>query len=382
METPNLAVLIPIHSEKKRLLKQNLDVFTKLDYPPNTEIYWLLSLHDHKTINLILEFPEAKIAKNGLPIGFRTQPEIRILYDWFQPSLKATALNNAVKKVKPKVLAIFDVDAIPEKDFLIKGMNELDRNADVIAVEGLKDVYNRNENWLTELSQHMYFEGEILNKTFFVIANWISLGGTGLLMRRKALEDIGMFGRNIVEDFELSIRFLEEGKKLSLFNGKVYEEANPSLIQAIKQGARWITGRMVVKPELKKKYPDMSILGRDILNKYFLLHMVQEFLFWMLIATSLLLPLLFPSSLILVVPLLLYLFIGNTFSCYYAHKRHNPQFPKHVALYFFFHDRFMSPITTLRAWVLSKINPLYWHHTKKEGVWNLKAFLKKLFGRS
>lgn len=381
MEAPDLAVLIPIHSEKERLLKQNLEVFTKLEYPPNTRIYWLLSAYDKKTIGIIEKLPSVEM-RNGLPAGFNRSPKINILYDACQPSLKATALNNAIKKVKPRVFAMFDVDAIPERDFLIKGIKKLDDNPDLVAVEGLKDNYNRDENWLTELSHHMYFEAQILNKTFEAIAGWHPLGGTGILMRRKALEEIGMFDRNVIEDLELSIRLLEEGKKLALFDSKLYEEANPSLIEAIPQGARWAQGRMVVTPKLKKKYPNMTLLSRDILDLHFLPLMMKNFLFWSLLAISVLLPFFFPPLFIILVvslPLWLYFLAENTMSCYYTHKRHNPQFPRKVALYFFFHDRFMSPVTTLRAWILSKIDPFSWHHTRKEGVSNLHAFLKKIF---
>lgn len=181
-----LAVLIPIHNENEKLLKQNKLVFDNLEYPPDTKVFRLYG--------------------KG----------------------KGHSINEAVRKYKPEFIAVFDVDAIPEKDFLAKGLKAIDGYA---ALQGERYPYNPDDNWLTKIQEEEYEKA--LNEGY--------LQGSGMIIRVKDLEDVGYFGDSITEDRELSLKFKAVNKRIGTFDSRYYEEVPSSLYQYVGQRIRWTT---------------------------------------------------------------------------------------------------------------------------------------------
>lgn len=216
----NLAVLIPIWCEERtNILKQNIEVFTNLKYPPKSKVFWLLHETDDKTPR---------------KAGF---VPFEVLLDGGLPPLKAKALNNAIKKVNAKVFAVFDVDAIPEADFLTKGYEELltahRTDERVICLQGARYPYSSKENWLSRRQEQEYA---------IVREEWIRCHGSGFMILGESLSGLGGYPISVTEDLALTRKMRAEGYVIRRFHGKYYEEVPSTLRNWIGQRARWKKG--------------------------------------------------------------------------------------------------------------------------------------------
>jgi cellulose synthase/poly-beta-1,6-N-acetylglucosamine synthase-like glycosyltransferase len=393
MKLPSLAVLIPIYKEKERLLKQNYEIFSKLNYSGKLQVYWLLHKSDGKTII------------NAQKIN----TEFQMIIDDSNPPLKANALNNALKYVNEEIVTVFDVDSIISSDYLRKGVSLLLKFKDkgVVLTQGIRSFYNANVNWLTRSQQlgtgaREYHEKAaclhldkpcwwyVLGRKKGVmdecnIGNWFYVSGTGYFIPKKVLEEVGGWSQTITEDIDLGTKLYRRGRRMLVFSYPMqYEECPETTINFLRQQARWRKGwvKHGMDYDLKVNFPQIWTLFLEIRHSV-IIHSLT-FLSFILGFASLLV--------IIRLPLWIALFLGGTVLYvlsalflhvvilpYFAESPHRPDTPKTYGLIRMGHW-ILWGLLSLKGWLELKIGykPLAWYRTKKRGCRNLIAFLRRI----
>lgn len=86
------------------------------------------------------------------------------------------------------------------------------------------------------------------------------LGGTGFIIRRDYLHDVGGFSNSLVDDYELTFKLLKKGYNIVYAPlSIVYDEKPPVLDVLFRQRARWFKGFLDLLP--KRIVPTNDILG-------------------------------------------------------------------------------------------------------------------------
>ena len=82
------------------------------------------------------------------------------------------------------------------------------------------------------------------------------LGGTGYIIRKDVLKEVGLFDNHLVDDFELTFRLLWANHKIAFAPMSVdYDEKPPTLDIMFRQRARWSRGFLSL---LKKRVPESN----------------------------------------------------------------------------------------------------------------------------
>ncbi|GHV50086.1 glycosyl transferase family 2 [Synergistales bacterium] len=141
-------------------------------------------------------------------------------------------------------LAMFDADNLAEKDFLARMNDYMEQNPTAEAIQGVLDVKNPDDNWLTQSYALAYW----FTNRFWQLARGIcglscTLGGTGLVIRAATLLRIGWNLESLTEDLEMSTRIILSGSKVHWNNSAViYDEKPQDINISYKQRTRWMQG--------------------------------------------------------------------------------------------------------------------------------------------
>lgn len=228
----NVAVLIPTLDEPVAMLRQTLLGAMRMDYPHQT---WLLD--DGRR-------PQMRRLAKEIGCNYLTRPE--------NTDAKAGSLNNALRHVEADVLAIFDADHIPSKEFLTHTLGYFS-DENVAFVQTPQDFYNLDsyQHIKSARSQSIWSEQSLF---FRVIQrgkdywNAAFFCGSCAVIRRTALDSIGGFATGTVtEDLHTSLRLHKNGYTSvyhpeSLAYGLAPLAIGPYLTQRI----RWGQGAMQV----------------------------------------------------------------------------------------------------------------------------------------
>ncbi len=216
-----LGIFIPICDESKSMFKQSLSTWKKIKLPEGTEVYWVTNVRDKKTKEYMDELKTLK-----KPYGY---------FESKADGYKAADLNEAIREIEPECVAVFDCDSIPNKDFLIKGLEKMEEGYD--AVQGEKYIYNANENLITNLKSIEAYRARVLNRKLEMNMENCILHGSGMIFKTAALKGVGYFPISLVEDHDLRTRLVN--KKIGFVDSKYYEEAPNSILGYILQRSRW-----------------------------------------------------------------------------------------------------------------------------------------------
>lgn len=170
---------------------------------------------------------------------------------------KGLALNYGVEKANGNYLLILDGDAFLSPDFVELTLPMFKDN--YAAVQGRYYPSNRNYNLLTKL---LSIEGDLWSTPFMTVRSVLEkrcpLGGTGYIIRKDVLKEVGLFDNHLVDDFELTFRLLRANHKIAFAPMSVdYDEKPPTLDIMFRQRARWSRGFLSL---LKKRVPESNDL--------------------------------------------------------------------------------------------------------------------------
>lgn len=146
-----------------------------------------------------------------------------------------------------QVLVVFDADNRVPPDVLGRIADEIDNGHSV--VQCYLDVTEPGGSWLAEASALSYWAGNRMVQLARSNLGWSSdLGGTGMAMTPRALDDSGGFVPSLTEDQDLGVRLLIAGHRVEwLHDVRIQDEKPNSIGVAVRQRARWMSGKRATR---------------------------------------------------------------------------------------------------------------------------------------
>ena len=141
-------------------------------------------------------------------------------------------------------LTMFDADNLADRNFLFQMNNYMELHPEAEAIQGVLDVKNPDDNWLTRSYALAYW----FSNRFWQLARGLwglscTLGGTGLVIRAATLERIGWNLESLTEDLEMSTRLILSGSKVNWNDAAViYDEKPQDMAISVRQRTRWMQG--------------------------------------------------------------------------------------------------------------------------------------------
>ena len=141
-------------------------------------------------------------------------------------------------------LAMFDADNLADKNFLMAMNNYMELHPEAEAIQGVLDVKNPDDNWLTRSYALAYW----FTNRFWQLARGLwglscTLGGTGLVIRTATLERIGWNLKSLTEDLEMSTRLILSGSRVHWNDAAViFDEKPQDMAVSRRQRTRWMQG--------------------------------------------------------------------------------------------------------------------------------------------
>ncbi|HOY10885.1 MAG TPA: glycosyltransferase, partial [Candidatus Omnitrophota bacterium] len=230
---PDIAILVAARHEPREVLEDTFISLNNLNYP-NKEIFLLDDSSDEKYKNEALELAG--------------RFNLRLFRREIRHGAKAGIINDCLKTLSHKYVAIFDADQNPLPEFLNKIVIILENDQRLAFVQTPQFYSNIEESRVARaaaLQQAVFYEyiceGKSSQDAMFCC-------GTNIVFRTKALlEAGGLDETTVTEDFATSLKLHAKGWK-SLYYNHVYAfgMAPTNLAGYFKQQYRWANGTITV----------------------------------------------------------------------------------------------------------------------------------------
>jgi len=227
---PTVDVMIPSYDEPEFILRRTLIGCQAMDYEP-------------KTVYLLDDTRRPVMAALAAELGceYITRPS--------NEHAKAGNLNHALPRTRGELIAVFDADFIPTRNFLQRTVGFFLRN-EVALVQTPQSFYNPDpiahnlglEDVLTPEEEVFYRQIQPIKDG----AGSVVCSGTAFIARRAALERAGGFNTDsLSEDYFTGIRLSAEGYRLVYLDEKLSAGlAAESIATHITQRIRWARGTL------------------------------------------------------------------------------------------------------------------------------------------
>lgn len=231
---PMVTIQLPVFNEKY-VVERLIETVAGLDYPKDRLEIQVLDDSNDETSEIIKNLLP-KIKAEGVNIA-HIQREDRT-------GFKAGALEEGLAVSKGELIAIFDADFIPKKEFLLETLSYFE-NSKVGVVQTRWEHLNREDSLLTKLQAFAldaHFSVEQAGRNAY--EHFINFNGTAGIWRKATITDAGGWQHDtLTEDLDLSYRAQLKGWKF-IYLEDVYSPAElPVSISALKnQQFRWIKG--------------------------------------------------------------------------------------------------------------------------------------------
>ncbi|WP_455274025.1 UDP-forming cellulose synthase catalytic subunit [Rhizobium herbae] len=260
---PSVDVFVPTYNEDSHLLANTLAAAKAMDYPADKLTVWLLddggTLQKRTSANL-LESQMAKSRHQELQI-LCTDLDVRYLTRDRNEHAKAGNLNNGMQHSQGELIAVFDADHAPARDFLLETVGYFEDDPRLFLVQTPHfflnpDPIERNLRTFEKMpSENEMFYGIIQrgldkwNASFFC--------GSAAVLRRQALDQTGGFsGVSITEDCETAIDLHASGWNSVYVDRPLIAGLQPATFASfIGQRSRWAQGMMQI---LRFKFPPLK----------------------------------------------------------------------------------------------------------------------------
>jgi len=231
-ELPTYTILIPLYREAE-VLERLVRGLEALDYPAGKlDIQLLLEEDDAETI--------AAARRLDLPLHFRCL----VVPDGL-PKGKPRACNYGLASSSADLLVIYDAEDRPDPDQLRKAAAAFRQVPDSVAcLQARLNYYNQRQNLLTRWFTQEYSTWFDLFLPGLTVSNApIPLGGTSNHFRVPVLRALlGWDPFNVTEDCDLGVRLHARGYRTAMLASTTWEEANPALLNWLRQRSRWVKG--------------------------------------------------------------------------------------------------------------------------------------------
>ncbi|MEI2298664.1 UDP-forming cellulose synthase catalytic subunit [Ensifer sp. MJa1] len=251
---PKVDVFVPSYNEDAGLLANTLAAAKAMDYPADKLTVWLLDDGGTKQKRLSANLVEAQRASarhvelqalcNDLGVRYLTRDR--------NEHAKAGNLNNGMLHSDGELIAVFDADHAPARDFLLETVGYFEQDPKLFLVQTPHfflnpDPLERNLRTFEKMpSENEMFYGIIQrgldkwNAAFFC--------GSAAVLRRKALEDTeGFSGMSITEDCETALALHGRGWNSIYVDRPLIAGLQPATFASfIGQRSRWAQGMMQI----------------------------------------------------------------------------------------------------------------------------------------
>ena len=249
---PKISLIIPVKNEETvigRLLKALINT----DYPQEKkEIVIVEDGSTDQTADICRKF--AKEHPNNVTLIRRSVSDG-----------KPSALMAAMKYVTGDLVGVFDADAVPEPDVLLRVANHFEEPS-VVAVQGRVLPINADENILTKFvaqEEAVRYDGFMGGKE--VLGLFVPLNGSCYFVNRCVLEAVGGWDTKVLsEDMELAARLVNKGHVIKYApDVRSWQEYPASLTGFFKQRVRWFRGTMEVGFKYGKLLSNLNRVSLD-----------------------------------------------------------------------------------------------------------------------
>ncbi len=241
-QLPRVTIQLPIYNERF-VVERLLSEFSRIDYP-----------HDRLQIQVLDDstddthpFTEALVREYqsaGFPMEYRHRAN--------RHGFKAGALQEGLETATGELIAIFDADFLPPRDFLQRTIHWF-TDPKIGVVQTRWSYLNRHYNLLTEV-QAMLLDGHFVLEHVSRCAGglFFNFNGTAGIMRRRMIEDAGGWQHDtLTEDSDLSYRAQLKGWKFMYLPAVDCPSELPVEMHGFQvQQARWAKGLTQVAKKL------------------------------------------------------------------------------------------------------------------------------------
>jgi len=228
---PKLSIMIPARNEP--LLPRTIEAcLFHTDYPD-----------DKKEIVVVADDPVGE--RIGTWYQQKFPGRVKLMARKQMYPTKPSALNDALSLCTGELVAVMDVEDIPDRDVFQKAAAAL-TNHGYEAVQAILRISNADDNWITRVFG-MEYAGwfRIWLNARYKLNVYAPLGGTGNYFKRTILSHVGGWDpTNLAEDAEVGIRLAMAGGHVAVVNSRHWEEAPVNFDAWLKQRTRWFRGWM------------------------------------------------------------------------------------------------------------------------------------------
>ncbi len=226
---PKISVIIPARNEP--ILGRTIEVcLHHVEYPL-----------DKKEIIVVTDDPV------GERIAFwyqqRYPRQVKLLARRKLFPTKPSALNDALQLATGDIIAIIDVEDIPDRDVFLKAASALTKHG-YHAAQVILRISNQDDSWLTRIFA-MEYAGwfRIMLNGRARLGTYTPLGGTGNYFLRDAVTSVGGWdATNLAEDAEIGVRLAISGRRVAVIDARHWEEAPTTFKAWLRQRTRWFRG--------------------------------------------------------------------------------------------------------------------------------------------
>jgi cellulose synthase/poly-beta-1,6-N-acetylglucosamine synthase-like glycosyltransferase len=235
---PSVTVQLPIYNEL-HVIERLVAAAAALDYPRESLQIQIVDDSTDET-SAVAERTVARYARRGL--------DIQYLHRSSRQGFKAGALAYGLPRASGELVAIFDADFLPPRDFL-RRVVPFFAAGDVGCVQARWDHLNRDYSALTRaqalgVDTHFVVEQKARSQAGL----FLNFNGSAGIWRRSCIEDAGGWQTDtLTEDLDLSYRAQLAGWRiLYLPHVRVPGELPPQFDALRRQQARWARGSIEV----------------------------------------------------------------------------------------------------------------------------------------
>jgi glycosyltransferase involved in cell wall biosynthesis len=203
---------------------------------------------------------------------------------------KAGALDNGLKVARGELVAIFDADFLPERDFLRRVVPHFIADSRVGMVQARWGHINRDHSMLTRTQALMLDGHHLVENRARAAAGWLfNFSGTGGMWRKEAIADAGGWEHDtLTEDLDLSYRAQLAGWRFVYCEDIVTPAELPEDISAFRaQQFRWAKGTVQTARKLLGRLMRANLSPMQRIEAFF--HLTPHFAYPLMVVLSVLL---------------------------------------------------------------------------------------------
>lgn len=276
---PCITTQIPVYNEYN-VIERILRACSEMTYPEGKHEIQVLDDSNDETVGLIDRIVD-ELAEKG--------HNIKVFRRSSRTGFKAGALAFGMEKAEGELLAVFDADFVPPKDYLLKTVPYFSDDDRLGLVQARWGHLNRKYSLLTR-AQSIGIDGHFMIEQ--AARNWgglyMNFNGTAGVWRKDSIRDGGGWQWDtLTEDMDLSYRVQFKGWKTVFLPDLVVPAEIPEDINAFKsQQFRWAKGSVETAIKLFPSVLKMDVPVFKKIEAYF--HLTHYFVHPIMLVLSIL----------------------------------------------------------------------------------------------